>query len=269
MANNYFYVFECYYGARMKEREFLKGVLTCFGKDYATMVGVVVNNNPYCLEFSIVVNLQGDPVKFESWVRDQYPEKMRRHNVFLNDILFFNVVTFLDAEMVDLSFSREAGPLFLLPERALFEEVYPQYKKMVRNDPKVFIGHSSKDKEKIIGPLNSFLQSAGVGTWLDSYEIHPGDNIYLKVNEGIENSTVGIFVLTNDFFDSVSGWPITEFSTFFMSLMTGGKKVLIVNAGVDEEKIHAMMKTYKYLVWDEGRGLPDIANAVRRALATD
>ena len=54
-----------------------------------------------------------------------------------------------------------------------------------------------------------------------------------------------------------------------MSLMTGGKKVLIVNAGVDEEKIHAMMKTYKYLVWDEGRGLPDIANAVRRALATD
>ncbi|ALI09095.1 hypothetical protein AO356_20480 [Pseudomonas fluorescens] len=260
------YMFECDYGSRVKERDFIKDILNTFEPDYATSVGAVVNNNPYCLEFSIVVNLQGDPVRFEEWLRNKYPEKLKRHNVFLNDVLFFNVITFIEETMVDMALVSEPSFVFLWPERELFETLNPQYKQMKRNDSKVFISHSSKDKELIVGPLNAYLQAEGIGTWLDSYEIDYGDNIYLKVNEGIENSKVGIFILTNNFFDSASGWPITEFSTFFMDLMKNNKKVLMVNAGVDQDKIHAMMKAYKYLNWDDGEGLPELANAIRRKL---
>lgn len=268
MTNNYMYVFECNYGSRVKEREFVKGILNTFDKNYATMVGAVVNNNPYCLEFSIVVNLQDDPVKFEAWLREKFPEKLKRHNIFLNDILSFNVQTFIEETMVDIAFDRGSSYLFLWPEQELLEAEYPQYKKMTRNNSTVFISHSSKDKELVVGPLNSYLQSEGIGTWLDSYEIDAGDNIYLKVNEGIENSKVGIFILTNNFFDSESGWPITEFSTFFMGAMKNNKEVLMVNAGVDQDKIHAMMKTYKYLSWDDGKGLPEIANVIKRKLSS-
>ncbi|PJH88536.1 hypothetical protein CVG87_12705 [Pseudomonas sp. WCS365] len=260
------YMFECDYGSRVKERGFIKDILSTFEPDYATSVGAVVNNNPYCLEFSIVVNLQGDPIRFEEWLRNKYPEKLKRHNVFLNDMLFFNVITFIEETMVDMALVSEPSFVFLWPERELFETLNPQYKQMKRNDSKVFISHSSKDKELIVGPLNAYLQAEGIGTWLDSYEIDYGDNIYLKVNEGIENSKVGIFILTNNFFDSASGWPITEFSTFFMDLMKNSKKVLMVNAGVDQDKIHAMMKAYKYLNWDDGEGLPELANAIRRKL---
>ncbi|WP_152032436.1 MULTISPECIES: toll/interleukin-1 receptor domain-containing protein [Pseudomonas] len=266
MVKNYMYMFECDYGSRVKERDFIKDILNTFEPDYATSVGAVVNNNPYCLEFSIVVNLQGDPVRFEEWLRNKYPEKLKRHNVFLNDVLFFNVITFIEETMVDMALVSEPSFVFLWPERELFETLNPQYKQMKRNDSKVFISHSSKDKELIVGPLNAYLQAEGIGTWLDSYEIDYGDNIYLKVNEGIENSKVGIFILTNNFFDSASGWPITEFSTFFMDLMKNNKKVLMVNAGVDQDKIHAMMKAYKYLNWDDGEGLPELANAIRRKL---
>ena len=268
MATNYMYMFECDYGCRVKEKKFLKDILNTFDPDYATSVGVAINNNPYCLEFSVLINIQNDPVGFESWLREKYPEKLKRHNVFLNDVITYNVITFLNGEMVDLVLTSEPNDMFIWPERELLETMKPQFKKMNRNDSKVFISHSSKDKELIVGPLNAYLQSEDIGTWLDSYEIDYGDNIYLKVNEGIENSKIGIFILTNNFFDSASGWPLAEFSTFFMDLMRSNKKVLMINAGVDPDKIHAMMKAYKYLNWDDGKGLPEIANAIRRKLAS-
>lgn len=268
MAHDYMYLFECDYGSRVKERQFVKDILGTFDKDYATMVGAVVNNNPYCLEFSIAVNLQDDPIKFERWLRDHYPEKLKRHNIFLENVLTFNVQTFTDDFMVDTAFVSEGqGFLFFWPEREFLESQHPQYKCMQRNASKVFLSHSSKDKELIVNPLNAYLQAQSIGTWLDSYEIDYGENIYLKVNEGIENAGVGVFILTNNFFDSSSGWPITEFSTFFMELMKSNKKVLMVNAGVDPDKIHSMMKVYRYLNWDEGRGVPEIANAIKRKLA--
>lgn len=73
------------------------------------MVGAMVNNNPYSLEFYITVNLQDDPKKFEKWVRDNYPEKLKRHNIFLNALLSFNLMTFIDETMVDLVLVEEGG----------------------------------------------------------------------------------------------------------------------------------------------------------------
>ncbi len=51
-----------------------------------------------------------------------------------------------------------------------------------------------------------------------------------------------------------------------MEMMKNNKKVLLVNAGVDESKLHALMKVYKYIMWDNGNGLPEIANAINRRL---
>ena len=117
MVKDYMYMFECDYGSRVKERDFIKDILNAFEPNYATSVGAVVNNNPYCLEFSIVVNLQGDPIRFEEWLRNKYPEKLKRHNVFLNDVLFFNVITFIEEAMVDMALVSEPSVVFLWPER--------------------------------------------------------------------------------------------------------------------------------------------------------
>ncbi len=267
MAHDYMYVFECDYGSRVKERSFIKDILRKFDKDYATMIGVAVNNNPYCLSFNVVVNLQGDPVGFESWLRKNYPDKVKRHNIFLKNTFGYNIQTFIDEMMVDYVLTPEGGNhIFIFPEKELFEKENPQYARMEQNESRVFLSHSSKDKELIINPLNAYLQANDIATWLDSYEIDYGDNIYVKVNEGIEKSDVGLFILTDSFFDSSSGWPMTEFSTFFMELMKSNKKVLMLNAGVSPENMHSMMKVYKYISWDNGAGLPEIANAINRVI---
>lgn len=268
MIHNYMYVFECDYGARVKERDFIKDILRNFDKDYATMVGVVVNNNPYCLSFHVAVNLQDDPIKFEAWLRGSYPDKIKRYNIFLSDTFSYNVMTFIDEDMVDLALTKEGGNApFLWPEKDYIEENNPQYVCMKSNESRVFISHSSKDKDLIVNPLNSYLQANDIATWLDSYEIDYGDNIYLKVNEGIEKSDVGLFVLTDNFFDSESGWPQSEFSTFFMEMMKSNKKVLMINAGVSPENMHVMMKSYRYLTWNDSSAMPEIANAVKKVLS--
>lgn len=267
MTHDYMYVFECDYGSRVKERPFIKDILREFDKDYATMVGVIVNNNPYCLLFNVAVNLQGDPVKFESWLREKYPDKVKRHNIFLKDTFGYNIQTFVDDMMVDLALTAEGDSHpFIFPEKETFEKEIPQYACMKQNESRVFLSHSSKDKELIVNPLNAYLQANDIATWLDSYEIDYGDNIYLKVNEGIEKSDVGLFILTDNFFDSASGWPMTEFSTFFMELMKSNKKVLMLNAGVSPENMHAMMKAYKYISWENGAGLPEVANAINKVI---
>ncbi|HGN9371485.1 TPA: toll/interleukin-1 receptor domain-containing protein [Citrobacter pasteurii] len=265
MENDYLYLFECDYGKRVRERQFIKDTLNNFDKDYATMVGVMVNNNPYCLSFHIAVNLQKDPVYFEKWLRSNYPEKMKRHNIFTKDLYLYNVLTFIDTEMVDIVLTEKGNSHpFIWPEREYFERAYPQYIDIQKKESKVFISHSSKDKSLIVNPINSYLQANDIATWYDSYEIDYGDNILVKVNEGIEKSDIGLFVLTDNFFDSRSGWPLTEFSAFFMSLMNSKKKILMIDAGVTESKIMDIMKVYRYIHWNDGSALPEIANAINR-----
>lgn len=267
MEQNYLYMFECDYASRTREKKFLKDILNNFDKDYATMVGVVVNNNPYCLAFHIAVNLQKDPIVFELWLKDNYPGKLKRYNIFTKDIPQYNVQTFIDADMVDFAITPEGGGyLFLWPERELFEKQHPQYKNINEKQSKVFISHSSKDKLNIVNPLNAYLQANDIATWLDSYEIDYGDNIFIKVNEGIEESAVGLFVLTDNFFNSDSGWSLAEFSTFFTDLMKSNKKVLMLDAGVSPKNMLGMMKAYRYISWDNGASLPEIANAINKII---
>ncbi|QDI10527.1 TIR domain protein [Klebsiella electrica] len=130
----------------------------------------------------------------------------------------------------------------------------------------MFISHSSKDKLNIVNPLNAYLQANDIATWLDSYEIDYGDNIFIKVNEGIEESAVGLFVLTDNFFNSESGWPLAEFSTFFTDLMKSNKKVLMLDAGVSPKNMLGMMKAYRYISWNNGASLPGIANAINKII---
>lgn len=265
--NHHLYVFECDYGTRTREAAFLKSVLDVFDKDTATMVAIIVNNNIYKLEFHIGVTIEGDPSRFEAWLRAEHPQKMRRHNLFLNELVRQgNSVTLLNAGMVDTFLTSGPGFPFLLPERSAFEEANPQFKSARSETARIFLSHSSRDKERIVLPLYSFLQSEGIPVWLDAFEIDYGENIYAKVTDAIDQCEIGLFVLTDNFFDPSSGWPVTEFSSFFGDMMKRQKKILMINAGVEHRSIHALMRPYKYIDWNDGQGLAEVARAIRRAV---
>lgn len=264
--NHHLYVFECDYGTRTKEAAFVKGILDSFDKDTATMVALIVNNNIYKLEFHVGIAIEGDPLRFETWLRATHPQKMRRHNLFLNELMSHgNVTTLLNSQMVDLFLTPEASFPFLLPERSTFEDANPQFKAARPEVARVFLSHSSRDKEHVVLPLYSFLQSENIPVWLDSFEIDYGDNIYVKVTEAIEQCDIGLFVLTSNFFDPSSGWPVAEFASFFGEMMKRKKKILMLNAGVEHASIHALMRPYKYIDWNDGKGLAEVAKAIRGA----
>ena len=62
---------------------------------------------------------------------------------------------------------------------------------------KVFICHASEDKESFVKNFADNLFKKGIDAWVDEYEIHFGDSIIEKVNEGLKNSDKGIIIFSN------------------------------------------------------------------------
>lgn len=139
MEQNYLYMFECDYASRTREKKFLKDILNNFDKDYATMVGVVVNNNPYCLAFHIAVNLQKDPIVFELWLKDNYPGKLKRYNIFTKDIPQYNVQTFIDADMVDFAITLEGGGYFFGLSESYLKNNIHNIKILMKSNPRCLL----------------------------------------------------------------------------------------------------------------------------------
>lgn len=64
-------------------------------------------------------------------------------------------------------------------------------------NPKVFICHASEDKERFVLDFATKLSSKGIDTWVDIWEIYPGDSLVDKIfEEGITNAQAVIVVLS-------------------------------------------------------------------------
>lgn len=66
-----------------------------------------------------------------------------------------------------------------------------------RMNPKVFICHASEDKERFVLDFATKLNSKGIDTWVDFWEIYPGDSLVDKIfEEGIKNAQAVIVILS-------------------------------------------------------------------------
>lgn len=80
------------------------------------------------------------------------------------------------------------------------------------NRPLVFLCHASADKPRV-QTLAEDLRAAGVDVWLDEERIGPGDNLALKVSEGLGLSSHIVVCMSERFFTST--WVQHEWSTLF------------------------------------------------------
>lgn len=256
MEDFFYYCFECDYSSRTKEKQFIKDCLKTFDSTEITSIGVLTNNNPYSLEFKIFLYLETEKnkVKFENWLKTNYPQKYRRYNIFTKDLFYYNIHTFVDEQQVDFALSKESNYLFHFPER----ELYPSKK----NEPKAFLSHASEDKESIVEPLFEYLQNKEISVWLDKYEIDYGENIYQKVSEGIDNAEFAIFVITENFLNKE--WPKEELSAL-SHLMFNNKSLVIVSIK-DGAELPKLITARKYIKWDDGKNLSEIAEVIKRKL---
>lgn len=95
----------------------------------------------------------------------------------------------------------------------------------------VFISHASEDKESIAKPIAKALIEKGLRVWLDEIVLKVGDSLREKIDEGLANSSYGIVILSQSFFQK--NWPTAELNALFSKETTRNKVILPIWHGID------------------------------------
>ncbi len=119
----------------------------------------------------------------------------------------------------------------------------------------VFICHASEDKPTVVDPLVSALEQANISCWYDKAEIHWGDSITQKVNEGLNISRFVIVVLSEAFLSK--NFPQRElFSVLNKEIYSQEVKILPLLATSNNQEKESILNNLSflgdkaYLTWD-------------------
>ena len=88
----------------------------------------------------------------------------------------------------------------------------------------VFVSHASEDKENFVRPFVEALQAQNIAVWYDEFELRLGDSLRRSIDNGLRNSTYGIVVLSESFFNKE--WPQRELDGLFAREVNGAKVIL-------------------------------------------
>lgn len=270
MMNNS-YLFSLDYGNRKDEKKFVGEILDKFDRDSLTGAMLWINNNPYSFELFLFLNFQKESNEFENWVKAHYPNKKRIYNVFNGDFFEamrckgYNGIGLLDSDSLEMFMPSEAvDKLFLFPDRDIMNGIFGQREALKKFT--VFLSHSSKNKKDIDEVFNE-LQKAQISCWFDKYEIEAGDSITDRINEGLNNSDLGLIFLSKDFLYSQSGWTINEANFFFQRRMKNkNKKFIVVNIDLTHEEIPPLLQDYKYIDFQQDTAIESIIMAINKQI---
>jgi hypothetical protein len=101
----------------------------------------------------------------------------------------------------------------------------------------VFISHASEDKAAIARPLFDALTSRGVEVWFDEAELHIGDSLRRKIDQGLARSAFGIVIFSEAFF--AKGWPQYELDGIVTRSVAGEQNLLPIWHKVTKEEVRA------------------------------
>lgn len=265
------YIFNLDYGNRTEEREFIKDILNNFDNDSLVGCGLFVNNNPYSFECLLYLSFEKDSDRFDEFIKNKYDKKIRIFNYFIDDAFAafssrgYNVVSFMDAESVDMVLSGGANGIFGFPCKAVFDSMWRSNLKNYKMK-KVFLSHSSKDKF-IVDEIFNELQAQEVCVWYDKYEIEPGDSITDKINKGLDESDIGVICISKNFLDTDSGWTKSELNFFVQRRMKKPNKIfIIVNFDVPHDELPPLVQDYRYVDYREKGAIDILVNTIKKRL---
>lgn len=88
----------------------------------------------------------------------------------------------------------------------------------------VFISHASEDKEEVVRPLANALVIEGISVWYDEFELHIGDSLREKIDQGLANSRLGIVIISQGFIRKE--WTNYELNGIVAQAITGNQILL-------------------------------------------
>lgn len=115
-------------------------------------------------------------------------------------------------------------------------------------NPKAFICHSSEDHELVLR-LGNDLRSNGIDTWVDEWEIKPGDSLRRKIDEGIGNADYFLAILTKD--SLMSEWVATELDAALVMKISGECTLVPIPIGITDAEIPTTLRGIVYARLDD------------------
>lgn len=136
----------------------------------------------------------------------------------------------------------------------------------------LFISYASADKAKYVQPLAEALCKREVTFWLDTIEMSWGDNLALKINDGLRRCHFVILCLSKNFI--CRPWPETEMSAALtMQNSDGAKKVLplILDSKDEVLRRYPLIAALIYREFSEGpeKLANELASLVTKRQPTD
>ena len=108
---------------------------------------------------------------------------------------------------------------------------------------KIFLSHSSKDKP-IVTSVALDLKEKGINTWLDAFDIQPGESIISKINEGLNNCDFILLFLSQNSVNSE--WVTKEWETMLWDEINT-QNVKIIPIKIEDCEIPKLLQTKKYI----------------------
>lgn len=238
------YVWEADYGERTKVFQVTRKLLAAQSAQSLQCISYFVNNNPYNLEFYILVSYD-DPTEDEMMYMKRCFEDigLKYRNDITGDALFFemanrrfNTASFLD----ETSFYIQIGCIFAFAERHELEAKGFIMKPFTINK-EVFISHASENKDKV-RKLIPYLNGKSMSVWFDEYSIKSGEKLYDRIKSGIEESTVIVFWVSREFL--TSSWCREEMS---MAADMEVKQIYIIDEDVNHNELKREILDYKFI----------------------
>jgi hypothetical protein len=107
----------------------------------------------------------------------------------------------------------------------------------------VFLSHNSKDKPRV-RRLAERLKRAGLRVWFDAWVLHPGDDIYLAIEHGLEASRTLVLCMSPATFGS--DWVSLERTTVLFRDPTNAGRRFVPLLLADCE-MPDTLRRYKYI----------------------
>ena len=99
----------------------------------------------------------------------------------------------------------------------------------------VFVSHASEDKDKVVRPLATALQQAGLSVWYDEFELRIGDSLRRKIDKGLASSRFGVVVFSQAFFGR--GWPEYELDGLVTRAVSGDQVLLPIWHNISKREV--------------------------------
>lgn len=107
-----------------------------------------------------------------------------------------------------------------------------------------FVSYSSADGPVVL-ELASRLRADGIRVWLDQWEIHPGDNVNKRIEQGLDQSRVLLLAVSASAI--ASDWVSEERHSVFAG--RGNDRRRLVPVLLEDVELPSLLKTKSYIDW--------------------